>query len=58
MFSLKRVWKGSLSPQGRLVVKLGLQEILQVYLGYIVHNVSGGAVVKEDYKDNLTNTTK
>lgn len=53
LFSLER--KQALSPQGRLVVKLDLQEILQVYLCYIVHNVPGGETVKEN-KDNADNT--
>lgn len=37
-----------LSPEGCLVVELDLQEILQVNLCYIVHDVSGGEVVKEN----------
>lgn len=46
-----------LSPQGRLVVKLDLQEILQVHLCYIIHNVPGGAAVKENknFTNKLTN---
>lgn len=53
MFSLKRIRKQALSPQGRLVVKLDLQEILHVYLRYIIDNVPGGATVKENrlYRD-------
>lgn len=39
--------KRSPSPEGCLVVELGLQEILQVNLCHIVHNVSeGGKTVK------------
>lgn len=53
MFSLKNVRTQPLSPQGRLVVKLDFQQILHVHLRYIIHNVPGVAVVKEnrDYKD-------
>lgn len=41
--------KQSPSPEGRLVVELGLQEILQVNLCHIIHDVSGGGgTVKEN----------
>lgn len=57
---LKNVWIQVLSPQGRLVVKLDLQEIFQVYLRYIIHNVPGGEAVKENKnpRDNTTNIEK
>jgi len=39
--------RGPLSPKRRLVVELGLQQVLQVHLRHVVHNVPGrGAAVK------------